>query len=799
MTFSIFTPKIKVPPFLIFIFLLFIFHFSLAQNYTQTIRGIVIDMDSKARLFGANVILLDSDPIVGAVTDIDGKFRIEKVPAGRQNLKISYIGFEVAYINNIIVNTGKEVVLTIKMKEKVFTSEIVEIVYERDKTKANNELATISARTFQMEETKRYAGSREDPSRMVANYAGVVSGNDARNDIIVRGNSPIGVLWRLNGIDIPNPNHFATQGATGGALSMLNNNLLDNSDFLTGAFPAEYGNKTAAVFDLKMRNGNNEKMEYISQFGINGIELGVEGPFSKEKGSSILANYRYSTFELFNLLGIHFGVSGIPNYQDFSFKLNFPSKKYGTISLIGLGGISNMELLDSEKDPSDWSFTSKGENLVYGSDMGVIGLSHLYFFNSTTSGKFIMSASVNNLRVQLDTLSDVKVPFMVYKNNSMDKQYQVKYLVSKKLSSQHIFKGGIIYSFMAFNYNVESYSSGQSSHIEQSNDVGSTGLAQSFIHWQYRINDELTLNNGLYYQYFLLNGSKSLEPRFGLQWAFRHRHSLNFGYGLHSQTQPLYWYFRESYNELDSSYIQTLKDLDFTKSNHFIAGYDYSIGKNFRLKAEAFFQLLFNVPVEKKSSSFSMLNTGNELEGLDFVDSLINDGSGNNYGIELTLEKFFSKNYYFLTTISLFESKYKGSDNVERHTAFSSGYVYNALVGVELPIGKKKTFLTIDGKITLAGGLRYTPVDLDESLLQEQPVYFEDEAFTKAYKDYSRIDLKISITKNHKRATQSLFITVENIFGRKNILRQAYDGPSGEIITDYQLRRFPYGGYRIVF
>ncbi|HSH65548.1 MAG TPA: carboxypeptidase-like regulatory domain-containing protein, partial [Bacteroidia bacterium] len=358
-----------------------------AQTFTQTIRGKVIDADSKSILFGANVILLNTDSLQGAATDVDGKFRLEKVPVGRRAIKASCIGYEDVVLNNIIVTSAKEIVLTIELHEKVYTSGVVEIVAKTDKTKANNDLTTVSSRSFQAEETGRYAGSRSDPSRMVANYAGVASGNDARNDIIVRGNSPLGVLWRMEGVDIPNPNHFSAQGASGGPISMLNNNILGSSDFLTGAFPAEYGNKTAAVFDIKLRNGNNEKNEYTGQVGINGVELGAEGPISRKQGSSYLVNYRYSTLEIFNKLGIRFGVSASPQYQDVSFKVNIPGAHIGTFTVWGIGGTSKLSLLDSERKSSDWSYISEGENLIFKTSMGACGISHLYFFNTHTSGK----------------------------------------------------------------------------------------------------------------------------------------------------------------------------------------------------------------------------------------------------------------------------------------------------------------------------------------------------------------------------------------------------------------------------
>ena len=359
-----------------------------AQTFTQTIRGKVIDVDSKSTIVGANIILLNSDTLMGAVSDVDGNFRLEKIPGGRRAIKITSIGYEDAMMSNIIVTSGKEVVLTVELREKVYTTGALEVVAETDKTKANNDLVTVSSRNFQAEETGRYAGSRGDPSKMVANYAGVSSGNDARNDIIVRGNSPLGVLWRLEGVDIPNPNHFSAQGATGGPISMLNNNLLGNSDFLTGAFPAEYGNKTAAVFDLKLRNGNNEKSEFTGQLGINGVEIGAEGPISKKDGSSYLVNYRYSSLQLFNELGIRFGVSASPQYQDVCYKVNIPTRKTGVFTFWGIGGISELSLLDSDLKSSDWSYIKKGEDLYFKTSMGAAGVSNLYFLIRNCLGNY---------------------------------------------------------------------------------------------------------------------------------------------------------------------------------------------------------------------------------------------------------------------------------------------------------------------------------------------------------------------------------------------------------------------------
>lgn len=772
-----------------------------SQTLTQVVRGNILDADSRTALGMTGVRIFSDDTVLSAVSDADGRFRFDAVPLGRKRILFSLIGYKDVELQNVIVNSGKEVVLNVLMQEDVLVGKEVVIESKTDKTKANNELVTNSARSFQSEETERYAGSRGDPSRMAASYAGVATGNDARNDIIVRGNSPLGVLWRLEGSDIPNPNHFSAQGATGGPVSMLNNNILGSSDFLTGAFPSEYGNKMSAVFDLKFRNGNNEKMEFTGQFGLNGIEAGIEGPISKKNGSSYLINYRYSTLKLFEVLGISFGVSGIPLYQDLSFKIHLPTEKRGVFSFWGIGGASSISLLDSERDSTDWSFAGAGEDLVFGANMGATGASHTHYFGKNTFGKFSLSASASSISVLIDTLSLTKVPYRVLTNNSMDGQIFANYQITSKLNAKHLVKSGITVKNYLIDYSAEFWSRKYNTYMDELATKENAMAVQAFAHWQYRINDKLTLNNGLHYNMFALNNTWSIEPRSGLAWKLGKRHQLSGAFGMHSQSLPLIYYFFQQYDSLSASMVNTNRDLDMSKSLHYILGYEINLDKDLRIKLENYYQDVYNLHTEKyRSSSFSAVNIGSELNGITLVDSLENKGTGFNYGTELTIEKYFSKRYYFLSSLSLYESKYRGSDGILRHTAFSGGYVYNLLGGYELPIGKNKNHvLAFDAKFTFAGGNRYTPIDLPQSILKRQPIYIDSLAFTGRLKDYQKIDLKVSYRLNSKNATHYIFLHVENILNRKNILQQVYNTDRQEIVEEYQLGLFPYGGYRIEF
>jgi hypothetical protein len=343
----------------------------------------VLDKDSKAPLEFVSVAVLDAANVY-ATTDTLGNFTLKNIPVGRQRIKVSYVGYKTAVISDIQLNAAKEIVLQIELEEDVTALKTVVVTAGNTKDKTVNDMVGISGRTFSVAETNRFAGSQNDPSRMARNFAGVSGASDQRNDIIIRGNAPQGLLWRIEGIPVPNPNHFSGQGSTGGPISILNYKMLANSDFLTGAFPAEYGNATSGVFDINIRKGNNQRSEKTVQLGALGLEALIEGPFGKNSKSSYLVGYRYSTLSLLTAAGIKIGFASIPYYQDLSFKLNFISKKAGIFKVFGVGGISNTVFYDNKRDSTQFSPANKGENVSFGSKTGIIGLSHLYFFNNST-------------------------------------------------------------------------------------------------------------------------------------------------------------------------------------------------------------------------------------------------------------------------------------------------------------------------------------------------------------------------------------------------------------------------------
>lgn len=775
--------------------------YAASNDFTQSIRGTVTDAVTGYPLIGANVILLNSNPLVGTITNENGHFELLAIPIGRQNLEVSYVGYYNKIIPNILLTSGKEVVLQIRLEEKAIEMEEVVIKAGRRKDQAINEMATVSARTFSVEETERFAGSLGDPARMVANYAGVMTQNDSRNDIIIRGNSPIGVLWRMEGVEIPNPNHFGALGTTGGPVSMVNNNLLANSDFLTGAFPAEYGNATAGAFDLNLRSGNNRKTEFTGQIGFNGFEAGVEGPFlSMQNGqkASYLANFRYSTLEVMDKLGFNFGTGeAIPQYKDLTFLVDLPGTRLGRFKVFGLWGDSFIKLGREVSDSSDNIYSNRGLATDFGSGLAVLGMSHTYYFNEKTRIKSTLSYQQTYSTTVLDSVQqDIPdVPFL--RSRQQEDKWSFSTQFRQKINARNNYSFGLVLD----NFNIDYIDSlnhpDYGEFITRADVSGQMAMARVYGQFQHRIGEDWTTYAGLHLQYFGLNDEIALEPRLGARYKLNNRNTFNLGFGLHSQIQPKVIYFAQTWDSISRTYHRTNEDMAYTRSAHFVLGYDHLFNHDFRIRMETYYQHLYNVPVKESFPEFSMVNAG-DFFGLPMEDSLENKGTGQNYGIELTVEKFLSKGYYFLFTASLFDSKYRGADGKIRNTAFNGNYVFNLLGGYERKLGKNLR-LTLDLKTVLAGGRRYVPIDLEASIRAGEEMRDWSRAYEDRHNDYFRTDFRVGVRLNGKRASQEWAIDLQNLTGFQSIFMQGYDIHKEEIYTVYQQGFIPMFLYRIHF
>lgn len=765
------------------------------QMPLQSVRGKVVDKASQSPLPGANITILTTDPLMGASSDQEGNFVISSVPTGRHRIQVSYIGYLTIIIENQMVTSGKELVLNIEMEENPVQGKEVEIIAQQRKDQPVNPMALISARSFTIEETSRYAGSYGDPARMAANYAGVVSTRDNRNDIIVRGNSPFSMKYHIDGMEILNPNHFGATGTTGGPVTVLNTNLLANSDFLTGAFPAEYGNALSGVFDIHLRNGNSAKREYWGELGFNGLEFGVEGPFKTGGNATYLAAYRYSFTSLLEAMGIRLEESA--HYQDLSFRLNFPTKKAGVFRLTGLGGPSSISLKDSDQPQDKWIFDDHGEDLVTRSRLVAIGASHTYFFNNDTRLQSYISFTSSGIETTIDTFDLASEGTFRWAGEATaeNKLSASSHLVSK-LDSRNTIEGGLIYDFYMVNYIDSQYVHHQ--YIYYTDARENMSLCRAYASFQHRFGPKVNASMGAHFQYFTLNGSFSAEPRLSIKWDVTPVSALSAGFGLHSQMVPAMLYFTQALQD-DGIYIQTNRDLDFMRSMHAVMGYDYLVTEHLRIKTEAFYQELYKIPVKQSIPQYSVIN-----EGLDYYilryDSLVSSGTGTNYGIDLTVERFLYRNYYFLFTASFYRSDYQGYDKVTRNTAFDNRYVLNAVGGYELPFGKlKNQFFVLGLRATWTGGRPYLPYDPEKTVTEGQVEYDWDNAYKVRFDDYARCSLRVGYRRNVAHANILLYIDLQYRSNYTNIDLYRIDVKTGEIVQGYTMGFYPMATWRIQF
>jgi len=791
---------------------------SFSQEFTQNIRGNIVDADTKMPLIGASVKVIDiTEPFYGAATDVRGDYALKNVPVGKREVEFSYVGYA-PVIMTIILNTGKESIVNIELEESGVISEAVEVTGAK-RGEVINEMATVSSQSFTIEETNRYAGSRGDPARMMSNYAGAQGTDDSRNDLVIRGNSPLGVLYKVEGVDIPNPNHFSIAGSTGGPVAILNNKFLSNSDFFMSAFPAEYGNSMAGVFDINLRSGNNSIHEFSGQFGFLGTEFQVEGPLSSNSKASYLIGGRYSTLTLMQKIGITIGTDAVPLYGDGAFKFNFPLKNGGTISWFGIGGASEIAIkISDQTEPAQDAFGEQDRDQYFGSQMYFTGLSYVKPINNKTFIKSTIAVSRENQHTNHEfilrnlnpdsTWNYLAPPFtMMGYDYTIDKA-SAYVGVNRKINAKHLLKFGVNLDVLSFSMqdSIRADISDSTSAFMLRWDYESTSpefLAQAFVQWRYKINKRLTFNGGLHSQYFTFSNSVSpVEPRLGLKYALDEKSVLAGGVGMHSQAQPLYTY---TYHQLDGNgnKVYHNQNMDFSRSLHSVLSYSTTIKKTLKFKTEVYYQHIYNIPVEVESSSFSLVNQGSGFARF-FPDSLQNTGTGSNYGIEFTVNKFFNKSFFFLTTVSLYDSNYKGSDGVERDTDFNGNYVINGLLGKEWEFGEKKNQkLGFGAKITYAGGKRYGFVDTAATNALKEIIFLDEGYNTRRFNEYFRLDVKVNYTLNAPKVTHEFGLDLVNLLDSENQLGLTYvpneTNPNEPFQIRNQLGRLPIFYYKIEF
>ena len=759
------------------------------QPFTQTIRGQVVDQSTGAAVVGASVLIAGTSPPLGGISNGGGYFKIVDVPVGRTDVLVSCLGYHSKTYPALLVGTGKELVLEVKLAEAVAQLEEVVVTAASAHGQARQEFPLVSARSFSVEESKRFAGSLGDPARMAANFAGVTGASDESNALIIRGNSPRGVLWRIEGIEVPNPNHFSTEGASSGVVSVLSANVLDGADFLTGAFSAEYGNALSGVFDLRLRNGNNQKQEHSFQLGVLGMEASTEGPLFRGHSASYLINYRYSTLSVLDKIGFDLNRAGeFKDYQDLAFKVNYPTARLGTFSLFGIGGLSRINRADTSILDKSYS------------DMGVLGFTHHKLLPHHISLRSSLSISGTHIS-RHDRLLSWSERIL-----QLDEDYKKTYArasvaLKKRFSARHVAEGGLMYSRLNYNFFLRERDSQNFDYDDIINfsEVGGAGAGttQAYMQAQSLFLPGLEASYGLHFLHFGLTDDYSMEPRLGLRWHLASDKVISAGFGKHSKTENLQYYLAR-HHQAGGQEVQLNRNLGFTRAQHYVLGYEQQLPFRNQLKLEAYYQQLYNAPVHLNSSV--LYAAINEDSGF-ITDTLINRGSGRNLGLELSLEKSFAQNFYYLLNGSLYNSTFKMADGREWNTAYNGNYNMHAVAGYELPLGSSavRSLLGINFKLSWSGGRRYIPIDAAASVQQGQQVLDMDRAFEPKLPTYFRADMQLSYRRHRPGFSSEWRLDIQNATNHRNAAYYYYDAENSLVKLKRQTGLLPILSYRIEF
>jgi len=774
----------------------------------QTVKGTVTDAVTGETLIGAAVKVVEL-PGTGGVTNIDGEFNFSIPQSGRYTIETSYIGYEPSVLKEVLVAGAKEVVLDITLREN--SSELAEVVVKPrvNKESTVNPTALAGGMMLSMEEASRYAGGYNDPARLVTAFAGVAGAGDG-NGISVHGNAPQFMKYRLEGVEIFTPNHFSGLYDAGyGMVSALNSNVITNSDFFVSTFNSSYNNALSGVFDVKMRSGNNSKFENGVQVGSVGIEWTSEGPISKKHNSSFIINYRFGFTTLAREMKILDTNGSAYDFQDLSFKLNFPTKKIGTFSVFALGFIDKSWDTDLKiQDIHTIYDASYTDGRLYNA---AVGVSHKIYFDNKwtwrTTAAYNMQHNKVDMRYSgLEFDEDKKPiafdgtshPFSYLKQNEDRAVFSTE--LSKQLNPRWLIQFGGEYSHRFFNlsYRTAEYVYDPVPDEPYYATKDNTGLASMFWSNLWKPTDNLSINFGVSGNYFLLSKDFSFEPRASVKWEPGKRHSISFGYGLHSMIEQLDAYF---FRNEDGALAN--KDLGFSKAHHFLATYMYKFTDNLNLRFNAYYQYGFNVPVGINGSTYCTVN-----RLFNYVEEpLVNKGNTRNYGADITLEHYMSKGFYGQLNFSLFKAEYRGLDKKWRNQLYDRGYMFKVLGGKEWMMGKRKqNVFNVSAKYTLQGALRHTPIDVaamqanvENGIIDPNPIYKDEEAMTLKFDPISLIDLTVSYKINCKKVSHTIAFEGINILQNETPYAQHYDFGTRQIRDDKSGISLPNLFYRLDF
>ena len=747
-----------------------------AQAPNGAVSGTITDRNTQQPLVGVNIILLGTS--LGAATDAEGQFRIDSVPVGTYIAQVSYIGFTPIQVPDVVVRTGRVTQLVKSLEEAFFETE--EVLVEGGVYFEDNDQNLTSVQNLSYEEVRRSAGAIGDVLRLTQALPGVAITNDQRNDLVVRGGSPSENLVLVDQIEIPSLNHFGAQNTSGGPISILNTEFLDDASFFSGGFSSQYGNRLSSVLDISLREGGSDRLLTDIEMGIAGFGLITEGPLG-DKGS-FMVSVRRSYLEL---LEDAIGLTAVPEYWNLNTKVVYqPSYKH-TFSFIALGGIDDISFNvdpDDLDDPSLENVDSDGWTIIN-------GLNWEHLIGKNAYGTLTISDAIYHYGTEI--FDEQLGNQLTFKQDDTEGTTQLRYNLSVFPERLGDLRTGVDLKILRANYELTQPLGVLNPLVADTVRVNPVDLDENFSTTQFgsyvelspRLSPRLTLNMGLRYDYFEFIDASRVSPRVNVRYKLFERFNINASWGHYYQQPALIF--------LNADPINT--DLDPMRADHYIAGLSFFPREDIRVTIEGYVKTYDDYPVSTEYPTLTLANTGDDFGVNSLLFPLISEGSGQSIGFEMYAQKKLTDRFYGQVSYSYSETEHEALDGIRRKASFDVPHTFTILGGYK--VGNWE----FSGKYTYATGRPFTPYLEEASVAQNRAIFDLERINEGRAPDYQRLDIRVDYLVNFKTWSILTFLDVLNVYNRENIQQYIWNPKtrSRDIIPQYSL--IPSVGFNVKF
>jgi len=759
---------------IIFISLLF-FSSGLSSQDKGSVFGSVTDKETGSPVKEAIVEVLNTD--FKAATNTEGKFEFRNIPLGNYEIKVSALGYESYIRADVVVLSSRPTNVDIELLVSNITTDVIDV--EGKYFQRSTDVST-SSYNLDFEEIRRSPGAVEDISRMVQIMPGVSPANDQRNDLIVRGGSPAENLTMIDGIEIPNVNHYPTQGSTSGPIGMINVKFINDVNFSTGGFSARYGDKLSSVMDIKFREGYRKR--FLSDINLSTAGFGglFEGPLFTQKGSFMLSVRK----SYLNLIKGAIRLAAVPDYWDFNLKTVYDLSKNTKLSFVGVGGIDKISFEAESPEISDDNpyGKAKGDQQQFTAGFNLKSL----FKNG-----YVQTVLANSSGFTTIENRDIRTDEMKFSYDSYESDFNVKSEIFYQLNSRNNLIFGIGGRYIKFKNNTFyiADTTAFGDPIPETNVNVKDNFYKAFGSLQYTLkilDNKVIINTGGRVDHFSgINNSTVFSPRFGINYSFLPTTTLSVSTGIYHQSPDYLWITADPKND----------ELKFMQAIHYVAGIEHLFSPELRLSVEGYYKEYKNYPVSVLVPSYVLISGGTENGPNLLLGQAVSEGKGFSKGIDVSLHKKLTGNgFYGMLNYSLAESRVTGLKGGENPGSFDYRHNFTIIAGYQITndwlIGVKFRYTT---------GRPYTPFNIAASTYAGRGISDFDNFNGSRFKDYNRLDIRVDKKRNFKGWSIVSYIELQNIFNKENVYQYFWNEYKNEEGTIYQWKFLPVGGFSIQF